>query len=184
MDRAHLASAHLSDPKLWSPDSPYLYDARIELHGPDGPIDFVDTYFGIRAVAAQDGKVLLNGNPIFLKTVLDQGYWPETNLTPPSDDAIQSDIRVVKDLGFNGVRKHQKVEDPRFLYWADRMGLLVAAEMANAYLFNEEAVARMTREWIEVVGAGFTTTRPSLSGHRLMKAGACRTYPSRVNKRI
>ena len=93
--------------------------------------------------------------PIYLKTVLDQGYWPESNLTPPSDEAIQDDIRTVKELGFNGVRKHQKVEDPRFLYWADRMGLLVAAEMANAYLFNEDAVARMTREWIEVVARDY-----------------------------
>ena len=61
----------------------------------------------------------------------------------------------MKELGFNGVRKHQKVEDPRFLYWADRMGLLVAAEMANAYLFNEDAIARMTREWIEVVARDY-----------------------------
>jgi beta-galactosidase/beta-glucuronidase len=150
-----LASAYLSEPKLWSPDFPYLYGVRIELHGPDGRIDAVDSYFGIRSITTQDGKVLLNGTPIFLKTVLDQGYWPESNLTPPSDEAIQADIRRVKELGFNGVRKHQKVEDPRFLYWADRIGLLVAAEMANAYLFNEEAIARMTREWIEVVSRDY-----------------------------
>ena len=150
-----LASAYLSEPKLWSPDFPYLYSVRIELHGPDGPIDAVDSYFGIRSITTQDGKVLLNGTPIFLKTVLDQGYWPESNLTPPSDEAIQADIRRAKELGFNGVRKHQKVEDPRFLYWADRIGLLVAAEMANAYLFNEEAIARMTREWIEVVSRDY-----------------------------
>jgi beta-galactosidase/beta-glucuronidase len=87
--------------------------------------------------------------------VLDQGYWPESNLTPPDDEAIQADIRVAKELGFNGVRKHQKVEDPRYLYWADKMGLLVSGEMANAYLFDEEAVARMTREWIEVVNRDF-----------------------------
>jgi beta-galactosidase/beta-glucuronidase len=150
-----LASAYLSEPRLWSPDSPHLYGVRIELHGPDGRIDAVDSYFGIRSIAAQDGKVLLNGTPIFLKTVLDQGYWPESNLTPPSDEAIQADIRRVKELGFNGVRKHQKVEDPRFLYWADRIGLFVAAEMANAYLFNEDAIARMTREWIEVVSRDY-----------------------------
>jgi len=150
-----VVSAHISSPKLWSPDFPHLYSARIELHGPDGLLDTVDTYFGIRSIGTQDGKVLLNGNPIYLRTVLDQGYWPQSNLTPPSDEAIQEDIRRTKELGFNGVRKHQKVEDPRFLYWADRMGLLVAAEMANAYLFNEEAVARMTREWIEVVSRDY-----------------------------
>ncbi|HWE48387.1 MAG TPA: glycoside hydrolase family 2 TIM barrel-domain containing protein [Bryobacteraceae bacterium] len=144
-------SAHISDPVLWSPDTPHLYDLRLELHGPEGRLDAVASYFGIRSIGTQDGKVILNGNPLYLKTVLDQGYWPESNLTPPSDEAIIEDIRRTKDLGFNGVRKHQKVEDPRYLYWADRMGLLVAAEMANAYLFNSESVARMTREWIEVV---------------------------------
>ena len=148
-------SAHISHPKLWSPDRPHLYDLRIELRGPDQLLDTIDSYFGIRSIAAQDGKVLLNGDPVYLKTVLDQGYWPESNLTPPSDQAIQDDIRRTKELGFNGVRKHQKVEDPRFLYWADRMGLLVAAEMANAYLFNSDAVARMTREWIEVVSRDY-----------------------------
>jgi hypothetical protein len=148
-------SAHLSDPLLWSPEEPNLYNLRIELHGPEGLLDAVDGYFGIRVVSAQDGKVLLNGTPYYLKTVLDQGYWPQSNLTPPSDEAICDDIRWAKELGFNGVRKHQKVEDPRFLYWADKMGLLVAAEMANAYLFNEESVARMTREWIEVVSRDY-----------------------------
>ncbi len=148
-------SAHLPDPKLWSPDQPALYDITIELHGHDGLVDSAECYFGIRSIATQDGKVLLNGNPIYLKTVLDQGYWPQSNLTAPSDQAIQDDIVRTKDLGFNGIRKHQKVEDPRFLYWADKLGLLVAAEMANAYLFNEEAVARMTREWIEVVSRDY-----------------------------
>ena len=114
-----------------------------------------DSYFGYRSVTTQSGKVILNGEPIYLKTVLDQGYWPGSNLTPPDDEAIQSDIRVAKELGFNGVRKHQKAEDPRFLYWADKLGLLVSGEMANAYLFDEESVARMTREWIEVVNRDY-----------------------------
>ena len=148
-------SAQVAEPRLWSPDDPHLYGLKIELHGPEGRLDAVESYFGIRSIATQDGKVLLNGVPIYLKTVLDQGYWPESNLTPPSDEAIQEDIRRVKEFGFNGVRKHQKVPDPRFLYWADVMGLLVAGEMANAYLFDEDAVARMTREWIEVVSRDY-----------------------------
>jgi hypothetical protein len=86
-----------------------------------------------------------------LNAVLDQGYWPESNLTPPTDAAIVEDIQRAKEMGFNAVRKHQKVEDPRYLYWADKLGLLVSAEMANAYLFDEDAVAVMTREWIEVI---------------------------------
>ena len=149
-------STHIQDPYLWTPDSPHLYSLHIELHGAGNLlIDAVDSYFGIRSISTQDGKVLLNGNPVYLRTVLDQGYWKESNLTPPSEEAIKNDIRWVKELGFNGVRKHQKVEDPLFLHWADRMGLLVAAEMANAYLFNEESIARMTREWIEVISRDF-----------------------------
>lgn len=144
-------AVRVADPKLWSPDEPNLYDVHIDLQGDSTHSDAVESYFGFRSISTQDGRVLLNGQPIFLRTVLDQGYWPETNLTPPSDDAIQQDIRQTKALGFNGVRKHQKVEDPRYLYWADRLGLMVSAEMANAYLFNDDSVARMTREWIEVV---------------------------------
>jgi len=146
---------HVPDPHLWSPETPDLYDLRLELHGPDGVLDTADSYFGFRSVSTHDGRVVLNGKPIYLRTVLDQGYWPESNLTPPSDEAIQFDLRTTKQLGFNGVRKHQKVEDPRYLYWADRLGVLVSAEMANAYLFNSDAVARMTREWIEVVNRDY-----------------------------
>lgn len=148
-------SVMVRDPRLWSPEAPNLYEATLELHGPGGVADVVETYFGYRSIATQDGKILLNGSPYYVKTVLDQGYWPESNLTPPSDEAIQADIRATKEMGFNGVRKHQKVEDPRFLYWADRMGLLVSAEMANAYLFNDDSVARMTREWMEVVARDY-----------------------------
>ena len=83
--------------------------------------------------------------------VLDQGYWPESILTPPTDEAIQYDIRMTKEMGFNGARKHQKVEDPRFLYWADQMGFLVSSEMANAYEFDDAYVGRFTREWTEAV---------------------------------
>ena len=96
-------------------------------------------------------RVTLNGRPIYLKMVLDQGYWPESTLTPPTDEAIQYDIKMTKAMGFNGARKHQKLEDPRFLYWADKMGLLVSSEMANAYLFDEGYVQRFTREWTEAV---------------------------------
>jgi hypothetical protein len=148
-------SARVLHPRLWSPDQPHLYDITAELQGPGGPLDKVESYFGYRSITTQDGRILLNGDPIYLRTVLDQGYWPESNLTPPSDEAIQADIRATKEFGFNGVRKHQKVEDPRYLYWADRMGLLVSAEMANAYLFNEDSVARTTREWIEVVNRDY-----------------------------
>jgi beta-galactosidase/beta-glucuronidase len=142
-------------PRLWSPDSPYLYDVDIELHGDGGILDSVASYFGFRTITTQEGKLLLNGEPFYLKTVLDQGYWPESNLTAPNDEAFEADIRTAKALGFNGVRKHQKVEDPRYLYWADKLGLLVSGEMANAYLFNSDAVNRMTREWMEVINRDY-----------------------------
>ncbi len=141
----------INEPKLWSPTAPNLYDLTLELRRNGAVLDRVETYFGVRRVTAEHGKVLLNGDPIFLKMVLDQGYWPESNLTPPTDEAIQFDIRSTKDMGFNGARKHQKLEDPRYLYWADRLGFLVSSEMANAYEFDDTYVSRFTREWTAAV---------------------------------
>ncbi len=149
------AAAFIRDPHWWSPKTPKLYDVSFELTRGNRTLDRVHSYFGFRQVSTQDGKVVLNGEPVFLKMVLDQGYWPDSTITPPSDDAIRYDIEMVKAMGFNGVRKHQKIEDPRFLYWADRLGLLVSAEMANAYMFDGESVSRLTREWIDAVGRDY-----------------------------
>jgi len=102
----------------------------------------------MRAVSAEGNAFVLNNRPIVLALVLDQGYWPESGLTPPSDEAIRKDIELVKALGFNGVRKHQKIEDPRFLYWADKMGLLVWEEMPSPYRFSPQTVERLQREWL------------------------------------
>lgn len=145
------ASAFVRSPRLWSPDSPNLYDVTFELRRDGRVADRVTSYFGFRSVGAEGGRITLNGRPVYLKMVLDQGYWPESTLTPPSDEAIQYDIRMTREMGFNGARKHQKLEDPRYLYWADHMGLLVSSEMANAYLFDEGYVARFTKEWIAAV---------------------------------
>jgi beta-galactosidase/beta-glucuronidase len=145
------AGVVIRDPHLWSPDSPNLYDVTLELRRGEEVLDRAESYFGFRSIAVQDGRVMLNGNPIFLKMVLDQGYWPETNITPPSDEAIRDDIRLTKEMGFNGARKHQKIEDPRYLYWADKMGLLVSAEMANAYLYDPTYVGQFTNEWMEAI---------------------------------
>jgi beta-galactosidase/beta-glucuronidase len=141
----------VNEPRLWSPASPNLYDLALELRRGSVVLDRVQTYFGIRSVTAERGKVMLNGNPIFLKMVLDQGYWPESILTPPTDEAIQYDIRMTQEMGFNGARKHQKLEDPRYLYWADHLGFLVSSEMANAYEFDDAYVDRFTREWVAAV---------------------------------
>jgi beta-galactosidase/beta-glucuronidase len=141
----------VSEPKLWSPADPQLYEVVFSLRHDGSEQDRVTSYFGFRSVAVEGDRVLLNGRPTILKMVLDQGYWPQSTLTPPSDVAIQYDIRMTKEMGFNGARKHQKLEDPRYLYWADRMGLLVSSEMANAYLFDADYAAQFTAEWAEAV---------------------------------
>jgi beta-galactosidase/beta-glucuronidase len=144
-------TASITDPRLWSPNSPNLYDVTFELLRGDRVVDKVQSYFGFRTVATDGRYITLNGRPIYPKMVLDQGYWPDSILTPPSDEAIQYDIKATQDMGFNGARKHQKLEDPRYLYWADKMGLLVSSEMANAYLFDDESVERFTKEWMAAV---------------------------------
>ena len=156
-----MAAALVRDNKLWSPENPNLYDVTFELRRGAEVVDRVQSYFGFRNVSIKQGRVAINYRQIYLKMILDQGYWPESTLTPPNDDAIQYDIRMTKEMGFNGVRKHQKVEDPRFLYWADKMGLLVSGESANAYRFDALYVSRMIGEWTEVVSA--TTTIPRSS---------------------
>jgi beta-galactosidase/beta-glucuronidase len=150
-DRRASAAVHIPGPRLWSLNSPNLYDVTFELRRGDAVLDRVKSYFGFRSARIENGRFALNGRALYLKMVLDQGYWPESTLTPPSDEAIQYDIRMTKDMGFNGARKHQKLEDPRYLYWADKMGLLVSSEMANAYLFDDGYVQRFTREWTEAV---------------------------------
>ncbi len=142
---------------LWSPERPALIHAELELWGGRGElIDRVRSYTALRTVRAEDERFFLNGRPYYLRMVLDQGYWPETGLSAPSDEAFERDIQLIKSMGFNGVRKHQKVEDPRFLYFADRMGLLVWEEMPSAYRFTSESVQRLTREWTEVIDRDYS----------------------------
>ena len=102
-------------------------------------------------MAVDGDRFVLNGRPYRLRMVLDQGYWPQSGMTPPDDDALRRDVELARAMGFNGVRKHQKIEDPRYLYWADRLGLLVWEEMPSAYRFNRASVERTTREWMAVL---------------------------------
>jgi Glycosyl hydrolases family 2/Glycosyl hydrolases family 2, TIM barrel domain len=146
-----LAGLHVDSAKLWSPDSPQLYDVTYTLRRGDTILDQVFSYFGFRTVSTANNRVTINGHPVYLKFLLDQGYWPESILTPPSEEAIKRDIEFIRSMGFNGVRKHQKVADPRFLYWADRNGLLVSGEIADAYEFTDEEAVRFTREWMAAV---------------------------------
>jgi beta-galactosidase/beta-glucuronidase len=136
----------------WAPHSPLLIDALIELVDAGGAvIDRVESYFGMRTVEVRDGRFHLNGAPIFMRLVLAQNYWPESHLAAPSADALRREVELAKALGFNGVRIHQKIEDPRFLYWCDRLGMMVWAEAANAYAYDDQAAERLTREWLEAV---------------------------------
>lgn len=136
---------------LWSPEKPTLIQAEIQLWQNNRLLDRVQSYTAMRTVSLQRDRFMLNGQPYYLRLVLDQGYWSESLMTAPSDEALRRDVELVKQMGFNGVRKHQKVEDPRFLYWADVLGLLVWEEMPSAYRFTPKAVERMMKEWPEVI---------------------------------
>ena len=137
--------------KLWSPEHPYLYDITFELHSHGEVIDRVQSYFGMREVRTDDGQVLLNGDVLYQRLVLDQGYWAETSLTPPNEEAIIADIDLMIKLGFNGARKHQKIEDERYYFWCDVKGLLTWCEMPSCYQFGEDAVSALSTQWLEVV---------------------------------
>lgn len=117
---------------LWSVEDPFLYDITLELLGPDGSaLDRVESYAGLRSVAIDGRRFLLNGEPVFQRLVLDQGYYPDGVLTAPSDEALKNDILLGQAAGFNGARLHQKVFEERFLYWADKLGYLVWGEFPD-----------------------------------------------------
>lgn len=137
--------------KEWSMDNPNLYDIVYRLYKNDVLIDEVSSYFGVRKISIEGNKILLNNQELYLRMILDQGYWKESHLTPPSEDALLKDLEIVKRFGYNGIRKHQKIEDERFLYYCDKLGILVWSEMANCYDYNSKSIEYFTNEWIEVV---------------------------------
>ncbi|MDR2027931.1 MAG: glycoside hydrolase family 2 [Treponema sp.] len=135
----------------WEPEHHPLYDIRFRLLKEGNTLDEVLSYFGMREIRIEGSLILLNGAPLYQRLILDQGYWKESHLTPPDEKALITDIDRVLAAGYNGVRKHQKIEDERFLYWADVKGLLVWSEMAAAYEYRDAAVSNFTREWMEIV---------------------------------
>lgn len=137
--------------RLWSPNSPALYDLQVSLYQGGRLLDKVSTYFGMRKVEVKSGEVLLNNLPIYQRLILDQGYWPDTLLTPPDADAIKRDVEFIKAFGYNGVRKHQKVEDPRFYYWCDRLGLLCWGELPSAYEYGFDMVVNLGNTLAEFI---------------------------------
>ncbi|KAI6827912.1 hypothetical protein KC340_g13622 [Hortaea werneckii] len=159
---ALLQDAPLKDPfcwrnntALWSPEHPALYDLTIRLYNSTNGevIDAVQTTTGMRSITWThgDGTLRLNSRPYFQALFLDQGYWPSTLLTPPDPTACKRDIQLSKAVGFNGCRKHQKVESPEFLYWADRLGFLVWGEMASPYNFSMTGCERFEAEWMAMI---------------------------------
>lgn len=135
----------------WSQAAPNLYDVTFNLYVDGVLTDTAYSYFGLRKIACENGRLRLNNNPLYLRMVLDQGYWPDSHLTPPSEEALIEDIQKTLEMGFNGSRKHQKVEDERWLYWCDVLGLLVWHEMPSAYEYDDEAASAFLREWTAAV---------------------------------
>ncbi len=136
---------------VWTPENPVLFDLRFEVLADGISTDLVESYTALRKVSVVDGKFMLNNRPYYQKMLLDQGYWRSGLITAPTDEDFIKDIQACKDMGFNGVRKHQKVEDPRFLYHADRMGLLVWGECAASYVYSRKAAMDLTAAWMETI---------------------------------
>lgn len=127
----------IEEPKLWSPNSPFLYDLKIDLLVDGQVVDSVASYCGLRKSSMKKDargidRLALNNEIVFHCGPLDQGWWPDGLYTAPTDEALRYDIEVMKELGFNAVRKHVKVEPARWYYWADKLGLLVWQDMPNA----------------------------------------------------
>ena len=145
---------------FWWPHNPNLFDFEFALYANGKRVDYACSRAGLKKISIDEyGKICLNNKPIYQRLILDQGYWEESGLTPPSVEAIRKDIQLCKDMGFNGARKHQKFEDPYFYYLADEMGYLTWCEMPSAYTFNTDEMMSITAEWQEIlcVARNFTS---------------------------
>ena len=148
-----------TDDYSWSPENPRLLYVDFALYKGGKQIDLAHTRIGMRKISVDEhGKICLNNRPYYQRLVLDQGYWQESGLTPPSAEALRKDIELAKAMGFNGARKHQKLEDPYFCYYAEELGFLTWCEMPSAYRFCAEEAAAITKEWQEIVRAGRNCT--------------------------
>jgi hypothetical protein len=142
----------LSDKRLWEPGAPFLYDLKLTLTKGGQTLDVLRSYFGLRKVTIEGRRFLINGRPIFQRLILDQGFYPDGIWTAPTDDELRRDIERSMAAGYNGARLHQKVFEPRFLYWADKLGYLVWGEFPNwGCSYRPESYAAYINEWIEVL---------------------------------
>lgn len=149
--KAMAGSFHFTG-NYWSPEHPNLYDVNMELLGEDGTVfDSIYSYFGMRKIHAENGRLYLNNRPYIHKLILDQGYWKDGLISAVSDSDYKNDILMCKEMGFNGCRKHEKVEDPRFLYWADHLGFMVWESMASFWSYTPQSAEAFTREWIDTI---------------------------------
>lgn len=151
-DRAESrCTLNISNPRLWAPASPNLYDLTLILRDDESIVDRVASYIGLREISHNGEYLTVNGEQVYLRGILDQGYFPEGWYTPISDEAIKQDVELTLAMGFNLARKHQKIEDPRYLYWADKLGLLVWEELPSGRVFSNELIRDLTNEWSEVI---------------------------------
>jgi len=146
---------YIDELNYWTPETPNLYDLKLVVSEDGETTDEISSYFGMRKISIEGSNIFLNNKPYYLKLILDQGYWAESLLTPPSDEALKYDVEMTKKFGFNGARKHQKIEDPRYYYWADKLGLLVWGEMPSPYDFNSEQTENLTKEWIAFINRDY-----------------------------
>lgn len=154
----------LSEIHLWEPGKPRLYDLTLTLKKAGAVVDHVESYFGVRSVSIQDKKILINDKPVFQRLVLDQGFYRDGIYTAPSDEDLRKDIELAMAMGFNGARLHEKIFEPRFLYWADQLGYLVWGEHGNWGLdiTGSKGLERFLPEWMEAVERDFNS--PALIG--------------------
>jgi hypothetical protein len=142
----------LKEKQLWQPGAPFLYDLKFTLRSGGKVVDEVASYFGLRKVSIQGRAILINDKPVFQRLILDQGFYPDGIWTASTDDELRKDIERSMAAGFNGARLHQKVFEPRFLYWADKLGYLVWGEFSNwGFNFRPENYSNFINEWTEIL---------------------------------
>jgi len=143
---------NLKDRKLWEPGAPFLYQLKLTLRSGNEKIDELKSYFGLRKVTLDGYRILINGKPYFQRLILDQGFYPDGLWTAPTDEELRKDIERSMACGYNGARLHQKVFEPRFLYWADKLGYMVWGEFPDwGFEFKVEGYSAYVNEWTEIL---------------------------------
>jgi hypothetical protein len=188
----------IPQPRLWAPKHPFLYDLTVSLVRGGSVLDTVTSYVGLRKISiGRDGtgvaRLLLNNEPLFQFGFLDQGFWPESLHTPPTDEAIRFDIASTLGIGMNLARKHIKIEPDRWYYWADKLGLLVWQDMPSGGNTTPEARANFADEWRRLIDARYNHPsivmwvpfnegwgQPDAAGTRAMAEWTARYDPTRL----